>query len=195
MNLAKIFSDKISTYIIFILAIYSSVFLHEIGHLISGKLVNIPIKVFSLGIGHEVISFNVGELRFRLGLFPGGFVKPEFEKQTNFFDYPLSKRITYLAGGMLANLVCLLLVALINRNYSTSLQLFVLANIIVLAFNLLPAVYTDGGKIIYFLLDQYFPGFVRVFLYISLFISILTLITVIVLLYFLSLYIWRLLTS
>jgi len=52
------------------------IFVHELGHFVTAKLVDIEVPRFSIGFGPKVIGFRRGETEYVLSLLPlGGYVK------------------------------------------------------------------------------------------------------------------------
>ena len=44
------------------------VFVHELGHLLGGKLVGIKAKVFSIGFGKAIIKKKIGDTVYQIAL-------------------------------------------------------------------------------------------------------------------------------
>lgn len=64
------------TIIVAILVIGILIFIHELGHFLSAKLLRVRVEIFSLGFGPRLIGFKVGETEYRISLIPlGGYVK------------------------------------------------------------------------------------------------------------------------
>ncbi len=64
------------TLIFALIAIGILIFVHELGHFLFAKLVNVGVVRFSLGFGPELIGFKKGETRYVISVFPfGGYVK------------------------------------------------------------------------------------------------------------------------
>jgi len=52
------------------------VFVHELGHFIAARLAGIDVEAFSIGWGKPILKKKVGEVEYRLGMFPvGGYCK------------------------------------------------------------------------------------------------------------------------
>ncbi len=89
------------------------VFVHELGHLLGGKLVGIKAKVFSLGYGKGFIKKQIGDTTYQVTLIPlGGYCQfygedPSEERSGKEYEFlsahPL-KRIVTVAMGPLFNL-------------------------------------------------------------------------------------------
>jgi regulator of sigma E protease len=89
------------------------IFIHELGHLLGGKMVGIKAKVFSLGYGKGFIKKTIGETTYQITLIPlGGYCQfygedPTSERKGEPYEFlsahPM-KRIITVAMGPLFNL-------------------------------------------------------------------------------------------
>jgi regulator of sigma E protease len=102
------------TYIVAALVLLGlCVFVHELGHLLGGKMVGIKAKVFSLGYGKGFIKKQIGDTTYQVTLIPlGGYCQfygedPSEERAGKEYEFltahPL-KRIVTVAMGPLFNL-------------------------------------------------------------------------------------------
>jgi regulator of sigma E protease len=58
------------------------VFIHELGHFIAARLVGIDVEAFSIGWGKPILKKKVGEVEYRIGMFPiGGYCKMKGENE------------------------------------------------------------------------------------------------------------------
>jgi regulator of sigma E protease len=80
------------------------VFVHELGHFLAARLTGIHVEAFSIGWGKPFFKKKIGEVEYRLGVFPvGGYCKMagegDYEKawQQNQSSEPLEKG-TYFAA-------------------------------------------------------------------------------------------------
>jgi len=90
------------------------IFIHELGHLLGGRMVGIKAKVFSLGYGKGFLKKKIGDTTYQVTLIPfGGYCQfygedPAEEKTGQGFEFlsahPL-KRIVTVAMGPFFNLV------------------------------------------------------------------------------------------
>jgi len=89
------------------------IFVHELGHLLGGKMVGIKAEVFSLGYGRGFIKKKFGDTTYQVTLIPfGGYCKfygenPSGERTGNDFEFLSAapwKRIVTVAMGPLFNL-------------------------------------------------------------------------------------------
>ncbi len=105
----------------FILLIGPLIFIHELGHLLAAKLVDVKVGRFSIGFGPVLLRLRLGETEYCLAPIPlGGYVTllgqnpyeeiPEQEKDRALTNKPLWARYLVLAAGPLANLALPLLV-------------------------------------------------------------------------------------
>lgn len=105
----------------FILLIGPLIFIHELGHLLAAKLVDVKVGRFSIGFGPALLRVRLGETEYCLAPIPlGGYVTllgqnpyeeiPEQEKDRALTNKPLWARYFVLAAGPLANLALPLLV-------------------------------------------------------------------------------------
>jgi len=52
------------------------VFIHELGHFLAARFVGIDVEAFSIGWGNPIIKKKIGNVEYRLGMFPiGGYCK------------------------------------------------------------------------------------------------------------------------
>jgi len=88
------------------------IFLHEGGHFLAAKYMNMPVEVFSLGFGPRLFGFKWRETDVRLSALPlGGYVKlagfnpeePGADDPYGFLHQPFGKRMLFYSGGILAN--------------------------------------------------------------------------------------------
>ena len=107
-------------YLIIFVLISFLIMIHELGHLIAAKLLNIPVERFSIGFGPKLWAFGKGQTEYRLSVIPiGGYVLPMIENEDEFFLIPPRRRIAFALGGPLANVV-LSLICLSCLNTATS---------------------------------------------------------------------------
>lgn len=92
------------------------IFVHEIGHFLSAKLVGVRVLKFSLGFGPKIISRKYGETEYLISSIPfGGYVKmfgeepgeelKEEEKPLAYTYQPVWKRFIIVFSGPLFNLI------------------------------------------------------------------------------------------
>ncbi|MCX7656781.1 MAG: site-2 protease family protein [Treponemataceae bacterium] len=58
------------------------VFVHELGHFLAARLVGIDVEAFSIGWGRPLWKRKIGQVEYRLGIFPvGGYCKMKGEEE------------------------------------------------------------------------------------------------------------------
>jgi regulator of sigma E protease len=105
------------------------VFVHELGHFLVAKFLNIKVLKFSLGFGPKIVGRTIGETEYLLCALPlGGYVKMYGEdedteeviedKERAFSTQPVWKRAAIVVTGPLFNLLLayLIFVALLIAN-------------------------------------------------------------------------------
>jgi regulator of sigma E protease len=127
----------------FIFVLVIVVFVHEFGHFIVGRLCGAGVRVFSFGMGPELIGVTDRQgTRWRISAFPlGGYVRfvgdrnsvstpdadalaamPEAERKASLAGQPLPARAAIVAAGPLFNFVLAILLfsALVYANGQTT---------------------------------------------------------------------------
>ena len=101
----------------FILLIGPLIFIHELGHLVAAKLVDVKVTRFSIGFGPALLRFRMGETEYVLAPIPlGGYVSllgqsgadedvPIADSDRMLSAKPLWARYLVLGAGPLANLL------------------------------------------------------------------------------------------
>ena len=129
------------------------VFVHELGHFLAARLVGIHVEAFSIGWGKAIFKKKIGDVEYRLGLFPlGGYCKMkgdnEFEEAYsrgdntysgtggNFLSVHPFRRIIACAAGPLFNLLFAVLV--LSVIWGIGFEVNTLSNRIVLASEISP---------------------------------------------------------
>jgi len=60
------------------------VFVHELGHFLAARLMKIRVEAFSIGWGNPILKKKIGDIEYRLGMFPvGGYCKMSGETDYN----------------------------------------------------------------------------------------------------------------
>jgi regulator of sigma E protease len=58
------------------------VFVHELGHFLAARLVGIQVEAFSIGWGNPILKKKIGDVEYRIGMFPiGGYCKMKGENE------------------------------------------------------------------------------------------------------------------
>jgi regulator of sigma E protease len=90
------------------------IFVHELGHLLGGKMVGIKAKTFSIGMGKGIIKKKIGDTTYQIAPIPfGGFCQfygedPSEERTGQGFEFLSAhpwRRIVTVAMGPLFNLL------------------------------------------------------------------------------------------
>jgi regulator of sigma E protease len=116
-----------------IIALSVLIIVHEFGHFIIARLVNVKVITFSLGFGKKLLSWKKGETEYAISAMPlGGYVKllgespdeevPEEEKERSFTNKTPFQRFLIVFAGPFFNLVFALLIiyfSLIFNGYGT----------------------------------------------------------------------------
>src|SRR5689334_11228233 len=93
------------SYLLIFCTVSLLIILHELGHFLAAKWTGIPIARFSVGLGPKVWGFKMGETEYWLSLIPcGGYVMPSLNEEA-FDKIPLQRRILFLLGGPMANIL------------------------------------------------------------------------------------------
>lgn len=106
--------------VIFVLGIL--IFIHELGHFITAKKLNVKVEIFSIGMGPKIFGFTRGETEYRFSAVPiGGYVKmagedieemlkddPSAKKNDDprsFYNQSILKRSLIIVAGSLSNIL------------------------------------------------------------------------------------------
>ncbi|OGF66648.1 MAG: RIP metalloprotease RseP [Candidatus Fischerbacteria bacterium RBG_13_37_8] len=108
-----LFGYDLSIAIGFLLMIGFIVLVHEFGHFISAKLLNIKVEEFSIGFGPKIIGIKRGETLYKIAPVPlGGYVKiygmeegEITEPDRAFYNRPRKQRLFVLAMGAIFNIL------------------------------------------------------------------------------------------
>ena len=102
----------------FVVGLGVVIFVHELGHFIVAKAVDIRVEQFALGFGTRLFGFRRGETDYRVNLIPmGGYVKlagqedfaPVKDEGTldprSFPNKPVGSRFAVIAAGVVMNVI------------------------------------------------------------------------------------------
>lgn len=100
-----------------IIALGFLIFVHELGHFLMAKLLNVKVLTFSLGFGKKLWKRTWGETEYALSVFPlGGYVKllgegsdeevPPDEIHRSYSNKPIYAKILIVFFGPLFNILC-----------------------------------------------------------------------------------------
>jgi regulator of sigma E protease len=92
--------------ILVVLLIGLLILIHEAGHYFGALWMGIPVRRFAIGFGPKLASLSRGGTEFALCAIPlGGYVLPAIEHEDDWFNVPVGKRLVFLLGGPLANIL------------------------------------------------------------------------------------------
>ncbi|MCX7943908.1 MAG: RIP metalloprotease RseP [Deltaproteobacteria bacterium] len=102
--------------IYFLILISVLIFVHELGHFVVAKLMNVKVLKFSLGFGTPIVSFKRGETTYQISwILFGGYVKmlgenpdeelPPEEVNRSFYNQSPFKRLLIVVAGPLMNIL------------------------------------------------------------------------------------------
>lgn len=103
--------NTVQTILEFVVAIASLIIVHELGHFLACRLLNIPVEEFGIGLPPRAITlFEAKGTKFSLNWLPlGGFVRAKGETDAEIPDglmaAPAWKRILVFLGGPTMNLL------------------------------------------------------------------------------------------
>jgi Zn-dependent protease len=130
-----------------IVAIASAVALHELGHVLFGRIVGIPLEHVAIGEGQKLLGWRMGSTDFSIHAIPlSGYV------EHGAHDAGPLRCAVFAAGGIIVNLAvglsCLALYLFGELPYWTGKFIwpFALAHLALAAFNLVPRQFEDGNK-------------------------------------------------
>lgn len=90
------------------------IFFHELGHFVACRLTGTRVEAFSIGFGKEIVGWQRGPTRYRVGIVPlGGYVKmaaenpgePNTGAPDEFPNKPFGQRLFIMANGVVFNIV------------------------------------------------------------------------------------------
>ena len=110
------YSSRVGDLLAFILLLGPLVFVHELGHLLAAKLVDVKVSRFSIGFGPPLVRFTVGDTEYCIAPIPlGGYVTllgqsphekvADIDADRSLANKPLWARYLVLIAGPAANLV------------------------------------------------------------------------------------------
>lgn len=128
----KIFGLLTSGIIPFVLVLGIMIFVHELGHYLTARLIGVRVLMFKLGFGKYIWSFTRGHTEYGIGWIPiGGYVKmfgdpteveggeedtpleeiPEEDKAEALYYRPTGQKLLVFVSGPMMNIVMAFLVA------------------------------------------------------------------------------------
>ncbi|WP_198164234.1 site-2 protease family protein [Bradyrhizobium jicamae] len=143
------------------LAVFSAVVLHELGHLVFGRIVGVAIVGVVIGEGRRLFGRRIGAITFSVHAVPfGGHVEHD-----EYYGGPLTKAVL-AAGGIVVNLIVgisSLAFCLSGEPHWTDRMLWAIAfaHLGLAAWNLIPRQFEDGNKSDGLLLWEALRSFMR----------------------------------
>lgn len=103
----------------FLLALLITIFVHELGHLVSALLLGVKVEAFSIGFGIPYLHKKIKGIDYRLSPLPfGGYTKlaGEYDKTipNGFLAQRYSKKVIILIAGVSVNLMLAFLCYLLH---------------------------------------------------------------------------------
>jgi membrane-associated protease RseP (regulator of RpoE activity) len=133
------------------IALWSAIFIHEVGHLLAAKCVGLVIGRFNVGTGPLWCKSTWRGIGYNLHVYPtSGEVKLMWLSRIWW------RNVIVYSGGPAANLVSCLL-ALVCLEAGIFIQVFALTSGWVCLRNLIPSSGTDGEKIILYWRQRHQP--------------------------------------
>ena len=88
--------------VIFIVILYISIAIHELGHLMALNIFKIKVKKYQVGIGASILNFYIKGIEFNLKLIPiGGMIIPD---ERDYEKMKLGNKLVVCLSGVIANL-------------------------------------------------------------------------------------------
>lgn len=100
-------------YLLVVFAVGLLILVHESGHFLAARMLGLPVKRFSVGLGPTVWRRTWRGVELRLGVVPvAGYVMLNYKGQREYLALPLHRRILFSLAGPAANLVMAVFLAL-----------------------------------------------------------------------------------
>jgi Peptidase family M50. len=121
--------------IIFVVILYFSIAIHELGHLTALNIFKVNVKKYQVGIGASIIDFYIKGIEFNLKLIPiGGMIIPE---EKDYEDMKLSKKLVVCLSGVLANITIAILGLFIYAKGDINIVITITGDALILVKNYL----------------------------------------------------------
>lgn len=143
-------------YLLTILIISLTIWVHEWGHLLAARLVSIPVRTFSVGFGPRIIGFTHRGIDYRLSLIPlGGYIEPFISTEEELYAIPMYRRVIFTLGGVTANIVFAVVMLcayrILSQDMSPASAFLLAANnafsFMLLIISSIPSLLTSGGDL------------------------------------------------
>ncbi len=126
--------------IYFLLLVGVLVVIHELGHFVAAKLLDVKVLRFSLGYGRPLVRVKLRETEYQIGVFPlGGYVRifgiegegtAAADAGRSFAARPLWQRLVIVFAGPAANLVLPIIIYFVFFAGSTMLPASVIGDVL-----------------------------------------------------------------
>ena len=130
-------------YLVVVFAVGLLILVHELGHFLAARMLGLPVRRFSVGLGPTLWRRTWRGVEIRVGVVPvAGYVMLDYQGQGEYLALPLWKRILFSLAGPTANVVMAVLLALalsLARTPVTWYSVFV--GPLVLTHNLLAGIF------------------------------------------------------
>src|SRR5829696_3210571 len=131
------------SFVYFLLLVGVLVLIHELGHFVAAKLLDVKVLRFSIGYGRPLVRVTLGETEYQIAAFPlGGYVRilgiegPPDERAgkadagRSFASRPLWQRLVIVFAGPAANLVLPVIIYFVFFAGHTSLPAAVIGDVL-----------------------------------------------------------------
>ncbi|KRR16421.1 hypothetical protein CQ14_16225 [Bradyrhizobium lablabi] len=147
MNWESVAKGLVSTLTMrMVLAVFSAVVLHELGHLVFGRIVGVPVVGVVIGEGRRLFGWRMGAITFSVHAVPfSGYVEHD-----EYYGGPLTTAVLAV-GGIVVNLIIGIssLAFCLSGEPHWADRMFwaiALAHLGLAAWNLIPRQFEDGDK-------------------------------------------------
>lgn len=125
----------------FFVFLYLNIYIHELGHVLAGKLVKFKIRSIIIGDGKLLLTKKIGGITFHLKKGMSGYTIATIKTR----KFIRLRKMFFVLGGLLMNLLFVLFSMTFNSNI---LKVFVFSNIYLIINNLFPMnIYRNGNRI------------------------------------------------
>jgi membrane-associated protease RseP (regulator of RpoE activity) len=118
---------------LFLISLIIAIFLHELGHLVTAKLVKCKVETFSIGFGRPLLKKKIGETTYQIcPILLGGYNKLKDELKYSRSKYAFTNlryrdKMFIISAGCIMNIVTGLISMLLSKlsfGYSTHFILY-----------------------------------------------------------------------
>jgi membrane-associated protease RseP (regulator of RpoE activity) len=182
--------------------IYIIPIIHEYGHYLAAKITRLPVKVFSIGLGPSIIKLPLKNMDLNFSFFPGGYVQTSLSSEDFFKISLSRRILFSSGGPLINLIMSIILITFyfilreqspkgvdfhsipglfamigycitnIHSGYAGVIKIFLILNIFFTLLNLIPTIFYDGGKIIFYILENKLKRYMTFYLKFSFFLNI-----------------------